>query len=94
MADYQEKHKVHICSAVVHARPSMAAAVEAGLAAFPGVQVHGGVEQGRLVVTLEGEGDDALADAMSRFNQVDGVLNTVMVYHYCGDETETEEVEL
>ncbi len=83
---------MNICSAIVHAKPENAGAVQVNLEKLSGVEVHAGVEQGKLVVTLEGETDDALADKMTKFNDVDGVINTVMIYHYCGDQLADEEV--
>lgn len=50
---------MNICSAIVHARPDVAGSVQASLERFPGVEIHGGVDQGKLIVTLEGAGDDA-----------------------------------
>jgi len=83
---------MNICSAIVHAKPENAGVVQINLEKLDGVEVHAGVELGKLVVTLEGETDDALADKMTKFNEVDGVINTVMIYHYCGDEPAHEEV--
>ena len=83
---------MNICSAVVHARPEKVGFVQAQLDAMEGVEVHASSEQGKLVVTVEGTGDDALADTMHHFNDVDGVLNSVMIYHYCGDDSADEEV--
>ncbi|AKH19829.1 chaperone NapD [Sedimenticola thiotaurini] len=83
---------MNICSAIVHAKPEMAGVVRTDLERFPGVEIHGGVEEGKLIVTLEGENDDALADTMAEFNDVTGVINTVMIYHYCAEESADEEV--
>jgi len=83
---------MNLCSVVVHARPERLAAVRAGLAQFAGVEIHADAPGGKLVVTVEGEGDEALADTLAQFNYVEGVLNTVMIYHYCGDESTDEEV--
>jgi len=83
----------NLCSAIVHTRPENAVRVQADLEAFEGVEVHGGVEQGKLIVTVEGTEDDALADTLARFSDVKGVVNTVMIYHFCGeDEAYNEEV--
>ncbi len=82
---------MNICSAVVHARPEKLGVVEMALGAFPGVEVHGSSDAGKLVVTVEGGEDDALADTLARFSDVDGVINTVMIYHYCGEESLDEE---
>jgi periplasmic nitrate reductase NapD len=76
---------MNILSAVVYSRPENAAIVQAQLETYSGVEVHGGVSEGKLVVTVEGKSDDALTDTMGKFNDVDGVINTVMIYH-CDDE--------
>jgi nitrate reductase NapD len=82
---------MNICSVIVYAKPEMAGVVQSSLEEFTGVEVHGGVEEGKLVVTLEGDDND-LADTMHKFNDVTGVINTTMIYHYCGDEPANEEV--
>ena len=82
---------MNICSAVVHTRPERYQEVQQRLCEFPGVEIHGGSEAGKLVVTIEGGGDDPLADTLNKFNDVEGVLNTVMIYHYCGDDSLDEE---
>lgn len=82
---------MNICSAVVHARPEKLGVVQSALEEFNGVEVHGSSEQGKLVVTVEGRADDTLADTLAKFSDVDGVVNTVMIYHYCGEETLDEE---
>jgi len=81
-----------ICSVVVHAKPARGPSIQTALERIPGVEVHAGAAVGKLVVTVEGPNDDTLADTMAQFNHVEGVINTVMVYHYCGEEYETEEV--
>jgi nitrate reductase NapD len=84
---------MNICSLVVHARPEVAGAVHTRLEEFPGVEVHGGAEEGKLIVTVEGGTDDGLADTMAAFNDVDGVINSILIYHYNGeDELGNEEV--
>jgi periplasmic nitrate reductase NapD len=83
---------MNVCSVVVYTKPERSGAVTTKLEEFNGVEVHGGQEEGKLVVTVEGGDDDKLADTMAAFNDVDGVINTVMIYHYCGDENVNEEV--
>ncbi|MCG8428992.1 MAG: chaperone NapD [Chromatiales bacterium] len=83
---------MNLCSAIVHAKPEQAAVVTDRLQEFSGVEVHGGQEEGKLIVTIEGTEDDALADTLTSFNNVDGVISTVMIYHYCGEDAANEEV--
>ena len=83
---------MNICSAVIHARPENLDKVQVELEEFTGVEVHACAPEGKIIVTVEGNGDDALADTMMKFNDVDGVINTVMIYHYNGEEATSEEV--
>jgi len=79
---------VNICSCVVHARPGTGPEVAERIAALPGVEVHGGVEEGRLVVTLEDTADAQAADTLGALNAIPDVINTVLIYHYGGDDNQ------
>jgi len=83
---------MNICSVVVHTRPENLAAVQANLESLPGVEIHGGSEEGKLIVTVEDTGDSTMSETVARFNDLDGVINAVMIYHYGGDEDMDEEV--
>ncbi|OOZ36495.1 chaperone NapD [Solemya velesiana gill symbiont] len=83
---------MNVCSAIVHAKPENAVGVSSRLEEFPGVEVHGGKDVGKLIVTVEGGEDDTLADIMAKFGDVEGVISTVMIYHYSGEEADSEEV--
>ncbi len=83
---------MNVCSCVVYAKPESVGVVMTKLEEFSGVEIHGGKEEGKLVVTVEGSDDDKLADTMTAFNDVEGVINTVMIYHSCGDENANEEI--
>lgn len=77
---------MNICSLVVHAKPEKARAVEEGLLALPGVEVHGGQAEGKLVITVEDTEQSAAADTLTNIGCVEGVINTVLIYHYGGDD--------
>ena len=83
---------MNICSLVVHTKPEMGAVVSRRLEAFEGVEVHGGQEVGKLIVTLEDQGEEIspLSDTMNALRDVDGVVNTVLIYHYGGEESMEE----
>ena len=72
---------MNICSCVVHTKPGGGPRVAALLTELPGLEVHGGVEEGKLVVTLEDTEESLAADTMSRLNDVPGVVNTILIYH-------------
>jgi nitrate reductase NapD len=75
---------MNICSLVVHAKPERASAVAEQLGRLPGVEIHGQGE-GRLVVTVEDTADILAADTLAAVNAVEGVLSTVLIYHYGGE---------
>jgi nitrate reductase NapD len=79
---------MNICSCVVHTRPERAAEVSARLLTIPGVEVHGGEAEGKLVVTVEDTADTLAADTLGAIGAVEGVINTVLIYHYGGDDIE------
>jgi nitrate reductase NapD len=83
---------MNICSLVVHVKPEVAPAVQARLEDLPGVEVHGGADLGKLVVTVEDSPDVQAADTITAIGGVQGVLSTVLIYHYGGDEPLDEEV--
>jgi nitrate reductase NapD len=83
---------MNICSLIVHARPEHLGTVQAGLEALAGVEIHGRSEDGKLVVTVEDTGETRAADTVMAIQNVSGVLNAVLIYHYGGDEPLGEEV--
>ena len=81
----------HISSLVVHSRRDRAAVVAARLRAVPGVEVHGGVECGRLVVTLETASEAEIVERLDAIQHLDGVLAAALVFHHwepIGDQSE------
>jgi nitrate reductase NapD len=77
---------MNICSLIVHAKPDRAQAVEKELLTLPGVEVHGGQSEGKLVVTVEDTEQSQAADTLTAIGGVEGVINTVLIYHYGGDD--------
>ena len=57
---------------------------------FPGVEVHGGVDAGKLIVTVEDAEGTTAADTMMAFNSVEGVITSTLIYHYGGDDLDEE----
>jgi len=83
---------MNICSVVVHTKPDQLGVVQNRLEEMPGVEIHATSEEGKLIVTVEDTDASMAADTMMAFNDVKGVLNTILVYHYGGDESMEEEV--
>lgn len=85
---------MNICSVIVHANPERAATVQSTINAIEGAEVHGGVDEGKLIVTVENDDDAMIADTITSFTHVEGVLSTSMIYHHYEDlEAETGAVE-
>ena len=82
---------MNLCSVIVHARPEKIVQVENTLTALPGVEVHGGAEEeGKLIVTVEDGEDVTAAETMMSFNDIDGVISAILIYHYGGDDLNEE----
>ena len=68
---------MNICSVIVHARPEQTAAVQSRLAGLPGVEVQGGDESGKFIVTVEDADGVSAADTMMSFNSVGHIYDWV-----------------
>ena len=81
---------MNIAGVLIHSLPDLTETVRRSLTALSGVEVHAVSADGRMVVTVEGESANALADTFRGFNDVSGVLSAAMVYHHfesdCGQE--------
>jgi len=74
---------MNIAGVVVHARPGQGELVEKRLVEIPGVEVHARTEDHRMIVTVEEQGDNFVADTLVRLDRVEGVLSAAMVYQHC-----------
>ncbi len=83
---------MNICSVIVHCKPENAPEVKHQLEQFDGVEIHGGMEQGKLIVTIEADGQRALSDVFEAFGKLTGVADTAMVYHQEEDDEKLDEV--
>ncbi len=71
----------HITSLVVHAAPKAVSQVETNIRALTGADIHAVTDEGKLVVTLEGEKQATILDNVEAINALEGVLNTSLIYH-------------
>ncbi|MEI6860186.1 MAG: chaperone NapD [Shewanella sp.] len=71
----------HITSLVVHAAPKAISQVETQINTLPGTDIHAVTEQGKFVVTLEGETQKSILDNVEAINALEGVLSSSLVYH-------------
>ena len=75
---------MNISGVIVYAAPNQAESVEKSLNAIEGVEVHA-AENGKLVVTVEHENINALADQVVKFQDMSGVMSVAMVYQHNED---------
>ncbi len=71
----------HVTSLVVHAQPKAVSQVETNIRALTGADIHAVTDEGKFVVTLEGETQGAILDNVEAINALEGVLNTSLIYH-------------
>jgi nitrate reductase NapD len=57
-------------------------AVAARLREMPGVEIRGGVEAGKLVVTLETASEAEVVERLNAIQVIDGVLAATLVFHH------------
>ena len=69
----------HISSAVVSALPAQVEAVLARIAELPETEVHR-VENGKIVIVLEGSSTGVIGDRLAAISLIDGVLSANMVF--------------
>lgn len=71
----------NICGVLVMTNPEKGASVEDALNAIEGVEVHARENGGKLVVTVEGPHSREVANLISDFSSISGVVSTSLVYH-------------
>ena len=72
---------MNISSVLVNARSELLHQVQEDLGALNGVEVHAATEEGRLIVTIEADSDQDVANMFEQINHLPGVLSASMVYH-------------
>lgn len=76
---------MNICGILVHTQPQGFDAVRERLLSVEGVEVHGMSDEGRVVVTLEEDNEDTMAESLLTIQRLEGVLSASMIYHHNED---------
>ncbi|MEC4728415.1 chaperone NapD [Shewanella sp. D64] len=71
----------HVTSLVVHAAPKAVSLVEAKIRLLEGADIHAVTDEGKFVITLEGETQRSILDNVEAINALEGVLNSSLIYH-------------
>lgn len=74
----------HISSAVVSALPAHVDAVLARISELPETEIHR-VENGKIVIVLEGASTGVIGDRLAAISLMDGVLSANMVFEQIED---------
>jgi nitrate reductase NapD len=81
---------MNISSVIVIPHPDHVQAVVAALPGVPGVEVAHVSPEGKIIVTIETDGDRETVQAYEVISLLDGVLSASMVYHQQENEPESE----
>lgn len=73
-----------ILSCIVFTKPGKGSQVAESIAGSSGVEVHCGADIDKLVVTIEDVAGQSAADRLGALNGVEGVVNTILIYHFGG----------
>ena len=71
-----------ISGIVIYVQPDSVDAMSKQIAALGGVDIHAATDDGRLVATVDQPDDNKAADIFAELQNMDGVLNTALVYNY------------
>jgi periplasmic nitrate reductase NapD len=71
---------MHIAGVLVQSRPAQLPALKARLTKVSGLEIHHTGLDGRIIVTIEGAGRHAVANALTALQTLDGVLAASLVY--------------
>jgi nitrate reductase NapD len=81
---------MNISSAIVIPHPDRVQLVTEALGTVPGVEVAVVSPEGKIIVTIESEGDKETIQAYEVISLLDGVMSASMVYHQKENEPEVE----
>jgi len=81
---------VHIASLMVQCRPQALEALAERIAAEPDAEIAARDAAGKLIVLLETDNSQRIADLSHAFALLDGALGCSLVFHGIDDETDVE----
>lgn len=80
---------MNISSVIVIPHPERIEAVRQLLPTLAGVELHAVSPEGKMIVTIETEGDRETTDLYEKISLLDGVMSASMVYHQKESDPET-----
>lgn len=88
----QQDNVISVCGVMVFVHPEKREEVEERMLEIPGLEIHGASEEGKLVVTIETDSYKKTGDAVTRLQNVKGILSISMIYQHA-ESVEDDEVE-
>lgn len=82
LAESDLHNNIHIAGILVQAHPEHLLQVQTRLSEVAGLEVHEVSPDGRIVVTVEGDGRQSVADSLFLLNILEGVLSACLVYEH------------
>lgn len=83
---------MHIAGVLVQAHRERLPQVQTSLGDIAGLEVHAVNPDGRIVITVEGDGRQTVADTLFSLNAMEGVLSACLVYEHSETESITGDV--
>jgi periplasmic nitrate reductase NapD len=74
--------ELHVASLVVRCRPERIAPIKRAITALPGAEIPAENAVGKLVVTLEAAGEQAIRHQLEAIAALPGVLAATLVFHH------------
>jgi len=74
-------NELHISSLLVHINPEKSATIETTINLLEGAEFVTVSEQGKAIVLIEAPSQKVIMQVIEHINELDGVLNTGLVYH-------------
>lgn len=80
---------MNISSVIVIPHPDRIEQVRGALQSLPGVDLHAVSPEGKMIITLETEGDRETTGLYEQISVLDGVMSASMVFHQKESDPET-----
>ncbi len=78
----QQENVISVCGVLVLVHPDKREATEARMLEIPGLEIHGASEEGKLVITVQTDSYRETGDAITRLQNVKGILSISMIYQH------------
>lgn len=92
-AEKESTHEYHVASLVAYAMPEQVSKVEAAINAIDGAEIHATSDEGKIVLTIEGDSHKGIGKKMDILRVHKGLINLSPVYHQVLDEKADENKE-